>query len=303
MKRREMLIGAGVLLATGRVLAQGAPAGVTIQFFGHTCFLLSGGGLRILVNPFLPGGCTQGYRQPRVVADLVLASSLLLDTGYVVDLPGDPRVLAVSGDYELANGFKISGFQTNHDRLGGRRFGANVCWRWTQAGIRFLHLGGTATPITVEQRILLGNPDVLFVPVGGREKAFNPKEAAEAVQMLNPKIIVPTHYRTQAADDQCDLFPLEDFLALMGNVPVRRVGEQITLRPGDLPTQGQIIQVFSYNFPTPAKPTQPAPKASPTPPAAPTLQPPPPTPTPSPAPQMPTPTPTPSPQHLWPRPP
>ncbi|MEN9233915.1 MAG: MBL fold metallo-hydrolase [Gloeomargarita sp. DG02_4_bins_56] len=296
MKRREMLIGAGVLLATGRVLAQGAPAGVTIQFFGHTCFLLSGGGLRILVNPFLPGGCTQGYRQPRVVADLVLASSLLLDTGYVVDLPGDPRVLAVSGDYELANGFKISGFQTNHDRLGGRRFGANVCWRWTQAGIRFLHLGGTATPITVEQRILLGNPDVLFVPVGGREKAFNPKEAAEAVQMLNPKIIVPTHYRTQAADDQCDLFPLEDFLALMGNVPVRRVGEQITLRPGDLPTQGQIIQVFSYNFLTPAKPTQPAPKASPAPPAAPTLQPPPPTPTPSPAPQMPTPTPMPSPQ-------
>ncbi|MEN9218236.1 MAG: MBL fold metallo-hydrolase [Gloeomargarita sp. DG_2_bins_126] len=274
MKRREMLIGAGVLLATGRVLAQGSPAGVTIQFFGHTCFLFTGGGLRILVNPFLPGGCTQGYRQPRVVADLVLASSLLLDTGYVVDLPGDPRVLAVSGDYELANGFKISGFQTNHDRLGGRRFGANVCWRWTQAGIRFLHLGGTATPITVEQRILLGNPDVLFVPVGGREKAFNPKEAAEAVQMLNPKIIVPTHYRTQAADDQCDLFPLEDFLALMGNLPVRRVGEQVTLRPGDLPTQGQIIQVFSYNFPTPAKPTQPTPKASPAPPAAPAPQPP-----------------------------
>ncbi|MEN9216895.1 MAG: MBL fold metallo-hydrolase [Gloeomargarita sp. HHBFW_bins_162] len=265
MKRREMLVGAGVLLATGRVLAQGAPAGVTIQYFGHTCFLFTGGGLRILVNPFLPGGCTQGYRQPRVQADLVLVSSLLLDTGYVVDLPGDPRVLAVSGDYELANGFKISGFQTHHDRMGGRRFGPNVCWRWTQAGIRFLHLGGTATPITVEQRILLGTPDVLFVPVGGRDKAFNPKEAVEAVQMLSPKIIVPTHYRTQAADDQCDLFPLDDFLALMGNIPVRRLGDQVTIRPGDLPTQGQLIQVFSYNFATPAKPTQPGAKPSPSP--------------------------------------
>ena len=298
MKRREMLIGAGVLVATGRVLAQGAPPGVTIQFLGHTCFLLTGGGLRILVNPFLPGGCTQGYRQPRVQADLVLVSSLLLDEGYVVDLPGDPRVLAVSGDYELANGFKISGFQTNHDRLGGRRFGANVCWSWTQAGIRFLHLGGTATPITVEQQILLGKPDVLFIPVGGRDKAFNPQEAAQAVQALNPKVIVPTHFRTQAADATCDLFPLEDFLALMGNIPVRRVGDQVTIRPGDLPSQGSIIQVFSYNFATPGKPAQPAPKTSPspspapkpsptpTPPATPTVQP-----SPKPTPQV-TPSPT-----------
>ncbi|APB34042.1 Putative Zn-dependent hydrolases of the beta-lactamase fold [Gloeomargarita lithophora Alchichica-D10] len=303
MKRREMLIGAGVLVATGRVLAQGAPAGVTIQFLGHTCFLMTGGGLRILVNPFLPGGCTQGYRQPRVQADLVLVSSLLLDEGYVVDLPGDPRVLAVSGDYELANGFKVSGFQTNHDRLGGRRFGPNVCWRWTQAGIRFLHLGGTATPISVEQQILLGKPDVLFVPVGGKDKAFNPKEAAESVQALNPKVIIPTHYRTQAADATCDLFPLDDFLALMGSIPVRRVGEQVTIRPGDLPPQGQIIQVFSYNFATPAKPAQPAPKASPSPQPSPSPTPKPsptatpqatPSPSPTPVPS-PTPTPTPSP--------
>ena len=262
MKRRELLVGAGVLLATGRVLAQGSPPGVTVQFLGHTCFLLTGGGLRILVNPFLPRGCTQGYRQPRVLANLVLVSSLLLDEGYVVDLPGDPRVLAVSGDYELANGFKISGFQTHHDRLGGRRFGANICWRWTQAGIRFLHLGGTATPINVEQQILFGTPDVVFIPVGGRDKAFNPQEAAAAVQVLTPKVIVPTHYRTQAADATCDLFPLEDFLSLMGNTPVRRVGEQVTLRPSDLPTQGSIIYVFSYNFPTPAKPSS---RAQPTP--------------------------------------
>ncbi|MCS7293272.1 MAG: MBL fold metallo-hydrolase [Gloeomargarita sp. SKYBB_i_bin120] len=251
MKRRDLLIGAGTLLAAGRVLAQGAPAGVTIQFLGHMCFLFTGGGLRLLVNPFRPIGCTQGYRPPRVPADLVLVSSLLLDTGYAIDLPGDPRVLATPGDYELPNNFKVSGFQTFSDRMGGRRFGANICWRWTQGGIRFLHLGGIATPISVEQRILFGNPDVLFVPVGGRDKAYNPKEAAEAVQALNPKIIVPTHFRTAAADDQCDLFPVEDFLALMGNIPVRRLGDQVTIRPGDLPKQGSLIHLFSYNFPTP----------------------------------------------------
>jgi len=38
-----------------------------------------------------------------------------------------------------------------------------------------------------------------------------PQEAAQAIQSLNPKL-VPTQYRTQAADaDTCDIVALEQF--------------------------------------------------------------------------------------------
>jgi hypothetical protein len=66
---------------------------LTVQSLGHTCFLFTGGGLRVLVNPFRPIGCTTGYRPPKVNTDLVLISSRLFDEGVVEGLPGNPTLL------------------------------------------------------------------------------------------------------------------------------------------------------------------------------------------------------------------
>jgi L-ascorbate metabolism protein UlaG (beta-lactamase superfamily) len=41
-----------------------------------------------------------------------------------------------------------------------------VAWQWTQSGIKILHLGGAAAPIALEQKILMGSPDLALVPVG-----------------------------------------------------------------------------------------------------------------------------------------
>ncbi|BAY46526.1 hypothetical protein SAMD00079811_41380 [Scytonema sp. HK-05] len=256
MKRRQLLGYAGAGLVTTLVTSLGSDLQVnaqsggslSIQWLGHTSFLFTGGGVKILTNPFRTIGCTAGYRAPKVAADLVLISSQLLDEGAVEDLAGNPKLIYEPGAYEF-NGIKFQGIAINHDRKGGKQFGINTAWLWKQGGVSILHLGGAAAPISIEQKILMGRPDVALVPVGGGPKAYNPQEAKQAIQTLNPKIIIPTHYRTQAADTaNCDISPLDDFLTVMNGMTVRRsTSDTLTVSSGKLPDNGA-IQVLSYKY-------------------------------------------------------
>jgi L-ascorbate metabolism protein UlaG (beta-lactamase superfamily) len=257
MKRRALIryAGTSILTTLGLSLASGSDRSqaqtqnsLSVRWLGHTAFLFTGSGKRILVNPFRTVGCTAGYRLPKVNTDLVLISSQLLDEGAVEIVPGNPRLLYEPGAYQV-DGFKIQGIRTAHDRQEGKRFGINVAWRWKQSGIDILHLGGAAAPITPEQKILMGTPDLLLIPVGNGPKAYTPEEAKQAIAILNPKLVIPTHYRTQAAaKDACDLLPVDNFLTLMSGTPIRRVGNTIVLRPSDLPRNGMAINVMSYQF-------------------------------------------------------
>ncbi len=252
MKRRQLMrfAGTGVLSAVGASIAsqlesaQAQSAGVSIQSLGHSCFLFTGSGIRILVNPFRSLGCTAGYPPPKVATDLVMISSQLLDEGAVEIVPGNPRLLYEPGVYQVGK-LKIEGIRMDHDRIGGRRFGMNVAWKWNQGGINLLHLGGAAAPISVEQKILMGQPDVLFVPVGGGPKMYTPEEAKQAVEVLSPRIVVPTQYRTKAAAKEgCDILPVDNFLTLMSGTPVRRGGKTLSLSRKELPSKGMVIQVM-----------------------------------------------------------
>lgn len=255
MKRRQLMryAGAGLIATIGSLAGsnnswQAATADtVSVQWLGHTCFLLTGGGKRLLVNPFRALGCTAGYRVPRVAADFVLISSQLFDEGAAEGLPGNPRILFDPGVYQVG-AIRFQGISIDHDRQGGRRFGRNVAWQWNQGGVKIVHLGGAAAPIALEQKILMGRPDVAFIPVGGGPKAYNPEEAKQAVATLNPKVVIPTHYRTQAAQGACDIVAVDEFLTLMAGMPIRKVNsDAIAIRQSDLP-QSTEIRVLSYKF-------------------------------------------------------
>ncbi|MFO5527871.1 MAG: MBL fold metallo-hydrolase, partial [Cuspidothrix sp.] len=177
MKRRQLIgyTGAGLVTAvitnlTAQVPVNAQSGGVSIQWLGHTCFLLTTNKAKILINPFRTAGCTAKYRPPKVAADLVLISSQLLDEGGIDQVVGNPKLVYQPGVYDF-RGVKFQGITTDHDRNGGKRFGKNIVWKLTQGGINLLHLGGLAAPITLEQKILMGSPDVLFIPVGGSAKA------------------------------------------------------------------------------------------------------------------------------------
>ncbi|WP_016950462.1 MBL fold metallo-hydrolase [Anabaena sp. PCC 7108] len=255
MKRRELMGYTGAGLVTALVTNLGShlrvnaqSSGVSVQWLGHTCFLFTASGVKILVNPFRTVGCTARYRLPKVTADLVLISSQLLDEGAIEGLPGNPKLIYEPGVYEF-KGLKFEGISIDHDRKGGKQFGKNTVWKWNQGGINILHLGGAAAPISIEQKILMGRPDLALIPVGGGAKAYNAQEAQQAIGVLNPKLVIPTHYRTQAADSaSCEITPLDDFLNLISGVTVRRSnGDTVVINSKTLPENTE-IQVLSYKF-------------------------------------------------------
>ncbi|VEP16374.1 conserved exported hypothetical protein [Hyella patelloides LEGE 07179] len=258
MKRRQLIRygSISILTALGAIATKSSFAqtndtdssSVKIQYLGHTCFLFTGNGLKVLVNPFRPLGCTAGYNTPNIEADLVLISSFLLDEGAVEEVPGNPQIFTESGDYQV-KGVKFQGITTPHDREGGRRFGNNIAWRWNQGGVTILHLGGAAAPISLEEKILMGTPDILLIPVGGGAKAYNPAEAKQAVDTLRPRVVIPTQYLTDAADEaNCDLVAVDEFLDLAQGMEIKKLDvNRIAIKPSDLPEDQTVIRVLQYS--------------------------------------------------------
>ncbi|MDM7958846.1 MAG: MBL fold metallo-hydrolase [Synechococcus sp. WH 8007] len=216
-------------------LAASANTGVTITSYGHSALLIQGGGAKVLVNPFKAVACASGLAEPRVSANVILASSLLLDEGAPV---AKGKFLSQPGSYRLA-GLKIEGISAPHDRFGGRRFGQATLWRWNQGGLSFAHLGGTAAQLSPEDRVLLGKPDVLIVGVGGGAKVYDGAEAAAMVRELAPKRVIPVQYVSGKTPANCDQSSVEPFLEAMKGTSVKRVGRVLSL-PGKLGEGTQI---------------------------------------------------------------
>ena len=204
-------------------------AGVSITSYGHSALLIRGGGQSVLVNPFRAVGCAQGLSEPRVSAGVTLVSSELPDEGARI---GGGTYLSKPGSYRVG-GLDLEGFSAPHDRMGGRRFGNATIWRWQQGGLSFAHLGGTAAPLSGEDRVLLGRPDVLIIGVGGGGKVYSGEEAAEVVRQLNPRRVIPVQYVNGEAPTGCDQGGVQPFLDAMSGSQVRQVGPTLSL-PGNL---------------------------------------------------------------------
>ncbi len=206
---------------------------VKITNLGHSSMIINGAGHKILLNPFKAVGCTQNLDEPNVDADIVLASSLLLDEGYIKYKDKYEIFLVEPGSYKI-NGLRIRGFHSPHDRLNGRRYGFSSLWQWNQGDLNFVHFGGAATLPSTEDQLLIGKPDVLFIAVGGGSKVFNGKEAAEVVRSMGPKLVIPVQYIKDENLKNCDLTDINPFLDALKGVEVIKSPKTISVSK-DLP--------------------------------------------------------------------
>ena len=233
-----LLFGATVAPLAPPAAQAGGGGGVTITSYGHSALLISGGGARVLLNPFQAVGCAAGLAEPRLSADVILASSQLRDEGAPV---ASGRFLVKPGSYRVA-GLAIEGIGAPHDRVGGKRFGLSTLWRWRQGGLEIAHLGGTAGSLAPEDRVLLGRPDLLIIGVGGGAKVYDGKEAAAVVRQLQARRVIPVQYRPGGPSASCDLSSAQPVLEAMAGTPQRRVGSSFSLVPplGD----GTVIELM-----------------------------------------------------------
>lgn len=186
-----------------------------IRWCGHACFLLTtDSGLKILTDPFDE---SVGYPIPTVVPDVVTVSHEHFDHNAVHLVPGTPEVVRGPGEHTV-RGLTIHGLVTYHDDARGERRGPNTVFTIETDGLRVTHLGDLGHTLSAAQILALRPVQVLLVPVGGYY-TIDARQAKEVVEALNPKLVIPMHYKTPVMD-----FPIagvEPFLNLMGG------GEQL----------------------------------------------------------------------------
>jgi len=91
--------------------------------------------------------------------------------------------------------------------------------------------------LTAEQVEEIDNVDVLLLPVGG-VSTIGASTAAEVVRQLEPKVVVPMHYKTQAIS--WNLEPVEKFLREIG-VKEATPQPKLSLTRSSLPATTQVI--------------------------------------------------------------
>ena len=204
-----------------------------ITWLGHSCFRIRGSRTTIITDPYPPN---LGYSLGKPTARIVTVSHQHLGHSYVNGVGGEPRLVTAPGEYEMG-GILIMGIATFHDREKGKRRGKNTVYLIEVDEISVCHLGDLGHVLTTEQVEELGNVDVLLLPVGG-VSTINAPMAVEVVRQLEPKVVVPMHYKTEALT--WELEPAERFLKEMG---VEQVASQpkLSLTRSSLPPSTQVF--------------------------------------------------------------
>ena len=187
-----------------------------ISWLGHSCFRIRGRQATVMTDPYPPD---LGYSLGKPTAHIVTVSHQHPGHSYVQGISGEPRLVTGPGEYEIS-GVLITGIATFHDLERGQKRGKNTVYLIEVDEVSVCHLGDLGHVLTAEQVEEIGTVDVLLLPVGG-VSTINAPVAAEVVRQLEPKAVVPMHYKTEALS--WELEPVGRFLKEMG---VKEVNSQ-----------------------------------------------------------------------------
>jgi len=180
-----------------------------ISWLGHSCFRIKGSHATVITDPYSP---SLGYSLGKPTARIVTVSHQHPGHSYVQGVGGEPRVITGPGEYEIS-GILIIGIATFHDAEGGGKRGKNTVYLMEVDEVSVCHLGDLGHVLTAEQAEELGNVDILLLPVGG-VSTINAPAAAEVVRRLEPTVVIPMHYKTEALS--WELEPVGRFLKEIG---------------------------------------------------------------------------------------
>ena len=190
-----------------------------IRFLGQSCFEITNGSTTVLTDPFLTGNPKAAVSAGEVDPDVILLTHGHADhLGDTVDIAKrtGATVLAI---VELANEIAGKGVEDVRDP----NFGGTVKfdWGWVKLvpawhtavtpdgtahmpaglliefdGSLIYHLGDTCLFSDLKLIAQRGTPvDVALVPIGGHY-TMDRIDAVAAVELVDPKVVIPCHYDT-----------------------------------------------------------------------------------------------------------
>jgi len=204
-----------------------------ITWLGHSCFKLKGSQATVITDPYSP---ELGYKLGKLSARIVTVSHQHPGHGYEQGVGGQPKVVKGPGEYEIS-GVLITGIATFHDGERGEKRGKNTVYLIEIDELSVCHLGDLGHVLTVEQVEEIDDVDVLLLPVGG-VSTINAPMAAEIVRQLEPKAVIPMHYKTPAL--KRELEPVDRFLKEIGAKDVAPQ-PKLSISKSHLPDSTQVI--------------------------------------------------------------
>lgn len=191
-----------------------------IQWLGQSCFKIQAksplGETTIITDPY-SDDC--GLKLPRLSADIVTISHEHKDHSDLSKIKGveetqSPFVIKGPGEYEIKSVF-VRGLPSSHDNEHGQTLGANVIYVIRAEGITLVHLGDLGQKeLSPDQLEFIEEADILLVPVGDKY-TLNGAEAANLVSQIEPRIVIPMHYKIPGL--KIDLDQADKFIKEMGN--------------------------------------------------------------------------------------
>ncbi|MGQ9705503.1 MAG: MBL fold metallo-hydrolase [bacterium] len=214
-----------------------------IEFLGHSTFLITTKDtIRIITDPYESGafGGALRYKPIDVEADIVTISHSHADHNHHKAVKGNPTIVKDAGEHTVKD-IKIEGLNSYHDKSKGSERGKNIIYMIEAERLKLAHLGdlGCEPPIDIIER--LKNLDVLIIPVGGTF-TIDADEAKQLIDMINPKLVIPMHFRTHLVS-----FPLDSvdrFTSLFEKDRVRKVDKSIVeIDINNLPSETEVIEL------------------------------------------------------------
>jgi L-ascorbate metabolism protein UlaG (beta-lactamase superfamily) len=205
-----------------------------IVWLGHSCFRIRGREATVVADPCPP---STGYIIGKPTADIVTISHNHDTHSYLKAIAGRPTVLITPGEYEIHGAF-ITAISTFHDGEKGAERGKNLAFVIEMEDIKVCHLGDLGHTPSAEQVEDMVGCDILLIPVGGGT-TIDGAQAAEIANMLEAKLVVPMHYRTETSKDKT-MDTAERFLKEMQVTSVEPQAK-LSINRSNIPGETQVV--------------------------------------------------------------
>lgn len=210
---------------------------MTISWFGHSCFRIESKGGSILIDPFSKD---IGLKPPRIKDDLILVTHNHYDHNNTEDAPPQAMIIDGPGEYEKQDIY-VRGIISYHDKVQGKERGLNTIYVIKTEDITVCHMGDFGQDKFEEHQIdNIGDIDILMIPVGGKY-TIDYKEAVGVVGQVEPKIIIPMHYKIKNLN--LDIDGSEKFIKELGLTPEKV--DKLKIAKKNLPTEEMKLVVFN----------------------------------------------------------
>jgi L-ascorbate metabolism protein UlaG (beta-lactamase superfamily) len=174
-----------------------------VQWYGQSAFCLDGEQTTVFIDPFgdVSGLAARGlkFEYPpieNVSAEVLLVTHEHADHNGVEAIGGNPATLRSTAGRLASPIGEVLAVASEHDEAAGTERGPNTIFVFDLEGMRVCHFGDFGqSSLREEQAAAIGTPELLFLPVGGGP-TIDADHAAEIVERLNPRWVVPMHYRT-----------------------------------------------------------------------------------------------------------